>query len=382
MSEPKKKIGIITLHGYENYGNKLQNYALQEVIKSLGFTAQTVVIRDTQTNDKKYMRKFKTAMKMSFKELYKNITTRINRRKFYYANKALIDKRTNCFKDFSQIYLTEKFYSNENSELEKVNSEYDFFITGSDQVWNPLYINKAPIYFLTFTNKSKRIAYAPSFGRSDIALEHEDRYKKWISDMARLSVREESGANIIKKLTGRDATILVDPTLMLSKKQWLLISKETPNKPKDGYILTYFLGGTSKENEMHIKAIAKQNNLKIVNMADLKDEETYKTGPGEFIDYINSASVFFTDSFHGVVFSILMETPFVVYERISKSASMYSRIETLLDMFELRSREANNARDKKDIFNIDFSHIPPILEAERNKALDYLKNALDIKDAK
>ena len=111
----------------------------------------------------------------------------------------------------------------------------------------------------------------------------------------------------------------------------------------------------------------------------MKDKKTYKTGPGEFIDYINSASVFFTDSFHGVVFSILMQTPFVVYERISKSSSMYSRIETLLDMFELRSREANNARDKKDIFNIDFSHIQPILEYERKKALDYLKNALGIK---
>ena len=380
MSVPKKKIGIITLHGYENYGNKLQNYALQEVIKSLGFMAQTVVIRNTQTNDKKYLRKFKTAIKMSLKELYKNIATRINRRKFYYANKALIDKRTNYFKDFSQIYLNEKFYNNSSAELKKVSSEYDYFITGSDQVWNPLYINKAPIYFLTFTNKRKRIAYAPSFGRSDLPIEYQDKFRSWISDMAQLSVREESGANIIKKLTGRNVTVLADPTLMLSKEQWLSISKEAPNKTKKKYILTYFLGGITKKIQLQISDIAECYNLKIINLVDMKDKKTYETGPSEFIDFINSASVFFTDSFHGVVFSILTQTPFVVYERISKSSSMYSRIETLLDMFDLRDREAINIKNKEQVFNMDFSHTYSILELERKKGLDYLKETLDVED--
>lgn len=379
MNEQKTKVGIVTLHGYENYGNKLQNYALQEVIKDLGFTVETVVITNTQNNEKKYLQKINKATTMSFKEIYKKIYARINRKKTYYINRKLINERINCFKDFSDIYLTEKFYSNEKLELGKVDEEYDYFITGSDQVWNPLYINKLPIYFLTFANKNKRISYAPSFGRSNIPKEYEERFRKWILGINRLSVREEAGSKIIKDLTGKDAIVLVDPTLMLTKEQWLSISKGAPNKPSKGYILTYFLGGISKENKNYINTVAKQNELDIINMADLKDRDTYKTGPSEFIDYINSANVFLTDSFHGVVFSILMETPFIVYKRISKSASMYSRIETLLDMFDLKSREAQNIKNMEEIFNVDYSHVPPILEEERKKSLDYLKEALNIK---
>ncbi|GKX31764.1 hypothetical protein SH1V18_42440 [Vallitalea longa] len=376
----KKKVGIITLHGYENYGNKLQNYALQEVIKNLGYLPHTVVIQEVYKNENKCLRIFKKAIKMSFKELFKNLVEKIDKRKFYYENKALIDKRIKCFKKFSQIHLNEKFYNNSNLELEKISSEYDFFITGSDQVWNPLYIKKAPIYFLTFTEKRKRISYAPSFGRSNIPLEYKEKYKTWLSRMEFLSVREEAGAKIIHELSGKKALVLVDPTLMITKEQWLTISNKCPSKPKSKYILTYFLGISSKETEQYISNISKYYNLRIVNLVDIKDKQNYTTGPSEFIDYINSASVFFTDSFHGVVFSILMETPFVVYNRISKSSSMYSRIETLLDMFRFRCREVHNINSKDQIFNMDFSHVGPILELERKKAVDYLKEALNIED--
>jgi len=369
-----RKVGIITLNGYFNYGNRLQNYALQEVLKSQGFSVKTILVNNMNTNESGknnfLIDRAKRIFGMTPLELFNKIRIRkIN------AN------RTKKFKKFTSKYILETDYCiSDNNIPNDLSDRYDYFITGSDQVWNPLYINEAPIYFLTFTNKRKRIAYAPSFGKSDIPSECQDKFRNWISDMTHLSVREEAGRKIIKDLTGRDAIVLVDPTLMLSKEQWLSISKEALNKPKDGYILTYFLGGTSKENEMYIKAIAKQNNLKIVNMVDLKDEETYKTGPDEFINFINSASVFFTDSFHGVVFSILTQTPFVVYERISKSSSMYSRIETLLDMFDLRDREAINIKNKEQVFNMDFSHTYSILELERKKALDYLREALHVKD--
>ena len=113
----------------------------------------------------------------------------------------------------------------------------------------------------------------------------------------------------------------------------------------------------------------------------MNDIERYKTGPSEFIDYINSASLVLTDSFHGVIFSILMKTPFIAFERIERiknSKSMFSRIEVLPKKFKLESRKVSNIKSNHQIFDCDFAHISSILENERNKAIDYLKNALNI----
>lgn len=371
-----EKVGIITLNGYHNYGNRLQNYALQEIVKKLGFEVETIIIQDMHSNINiftNYINKISKLKKIS--KIYDIVKkTLIN-----YVNRKLINKRTRKFKDFSNKYIVEKKFNYCESDMENFTSKYNFFITGSDQVWKPTNNSRLFIYFLTFVESSKRIAYAPSFGVTNISNKHIENYKIWLTGMNKLSVREEAGAKIIKELTGRESEVLIDPTLMLSKEEWLSVSKVSSNKPKCKYILTYFLGGPTKEAEKKVKDIAEQNNLEIINLVDFKDKETYITGPSEFIDYINSASVFFTDSFHGVVFSILLQTPFVIYERVSKSASMYSRIETLLDMFNLRAREAHNIKDNDEIFEMDFTHVTPILELERKKAINYLKDALEVK---
>ncbi len=208
--------------------------------------------------------------------------------------------------------------------------------------------------------------------------EYKERYKKWLSVIPYLSVREESGAKIVKELTGRDVPVLIDPTLMLTKEKWLSIAREDPYKPDRPYLLTYFLGKVPKETRKKIKKIARDNNLEIVKLADIRDKKRYIACPSEFIDYINSAALVCTDSFHGSVFSILMETPFIVFERVG--TVMYSRIETLLNKFHLHSRQVNNIKDDQ-IFNIDFSHIPPILEEERRKALDFLIEALKVDES-
>lgn len=373
------KVGIITLNGYKNYGNRLQNYALQEVIKYLEFSVDTIIV-DIRECDKF------TDTNYSINKL-KKITTIDGIKKVipkvYYTlqnkkNKNNIIRRTANFKKFTEDYIYESNYSISEKRLpNNIIDKYDFFVVGSDQVWNPHYIASSSIYFLTFAPREKRIAYAPSFGVSEIPFEDKENYKKWLSEMSFLSVREQAGADIVKKLTGRDAPVLVDPTLMLTKEKWLSIAKEASNKPKQNYLLTYFLGKIPKNTHKMIESIAKKNNLQIVNLADMKDRQAYITGPSEFIDYINSASLLCTDSFHGCIFSILMETPFIVFDRVG-TQSMYSRIDTLLSKFKLESRKVMNIRDEDQVFNVDFSHVPPILERERKKSLDYLKEALNV----
>ncbi|MBM4761457.1 polysaccharide pyruvyl transferase family protein [Bacillus sp. B15-48] len=370
------KVGIITLNGYFNYGNRLQNYALQETIKSFGFEVETI-INNTKSLSTDKKNKIELIKDKGVTGLIKIGFTKVEN---YLYNNRLRQERTQLFKSFSSMYISETDYSISEANIPNdILDNYAYFVTGSDQVWNPNYRKGSSIEFLTFSPPERRIAYAPSFGISKIPAEFVNSYRQWLSEMAHLSVREEAGANIIKELTGRDAPVVLDPTMMLTKEKWLSISKESKHKPENKYLLTYFLGDIPKERLKKLSSIAEKNELEIVHLAQIKDRKHYLSGPSEFIDYINSASVFCTDSFHGAVFSILVDTPFIVFNREGNSPSMNSRIETLLKTFKLESRKAEDIKSNNQIFQADYSHTVPILEKERKKALDYLENALNVK---
>ncbi len=371
-----KKIGLITLNGYVNYGNRLQNYALQEVLKSYNYEVDTiwVIIKKNNPSDFTFKDKVYTTLNRSPKENYEKIIDKI---KGKLIKNKLAKQREEIFREFSEQYIHETPYKvSEESIPKDMADEYNYFVTGSDQVWNPFFRKGDSTYFLTFAPKEKRIAYAPSFGTDKVPNDLIENYKSWISDMGSLSVREEAGAKIIKELTGRDAPVLVDPTLLLTKEQWLSIAKQPSNKPKEQFLLTYFLGDTFNDSKNRVKEIAKQNNLKIVNLAQPKDKVPYLSGPSEFIDYINSAELFLTDSFHGAVFATLLETPFIVFNRSGKFPSMNSRIDTLLNTFKLKDRHIDKIDSNEDIFDVDYSHVPNILEIERRKAFQYIEESL------
>lgn len=380
MREGERKIGIVTLHGYHNYGNKLQNYALKEVLTEQGFEVDTMVLYEERDYLYTIVRNIKRLFQQSPSKSLLKVINKFKSQQYKQDNKKLLDSRTNIFKQFSKHHLSEKFVKLDKGNIATINKDYDYFVTGSDQVWNPVYISNMEKYFLTFADKSKRIAYAPSFSCPKLPKSHEKKYRKWLKEMSRISVRETEGAEIIRELTGINAPVLVDPTLLLSKKQWLSIANKASNRPEQGYILTYFLGETSSDTEQYIQNLAQEKNMKIIRLGDIHDKESYITGPREFIDYINNATVLLTDSFHGVVFSILLETPFLVYERKTNIPTMYSRIETLLDKFHLRHREAKNLSE--DIFTVNYSHVYEILEVERNRSFKYLREALGAGDDK
>jgi hypothetical protein len=383
-----KKIGIVTIWNYNNYGNRLQNYATQEVLKSLGFEVETIV-NDFSTDQRKqlikknYFNKFKSMTLKDF--FYKVITKFQNIKNFNHnQNKSFLNiNKENSFKKFTDQYINKTSFVIPRGKIPSdLDNNYYKFITGSDQVWNPFFKSVfPPVHFLSFAPKNKRIAFSASFGVSNIPKEFLDDYKLWIAEMEHLSVREQEGAEIVKELTDRTAVVLVDPTLLLTKQKWISISKPSIKKPKQKYILTYFLGGIAKEDYKKIRIIAESNKLTILQISSFEDKERYATDPSEFIDYINSASLILTDSFHGAVFSILFEKPFIVFQRLGALPSMYSRIDTLLSKFKLEARKWENIKNNNELFNVDYSHIPSILEMERKKALDYLKNALDVKDA-
>lgn len=380
-----KKVGIVTLNGYFNYGNRLQNYAVQEVLKTYGFEVETLLVAENKsgnnTQERPLIKKIGNLKGNSLGDVFR----KIQRKLWTISNKKKIadskQLRTKIFKEFTSELISETDYRISESYIPKAKiDEFDFFVTGSDQVWNPDYISGSSIYFLTFAPKGKRIAFSPSFGVSEIPVENQKEYKQWISEMSYLSVREDDGAKIIKDLTDRNAPVLLDPTMLLTKEKWLSIVKEKSHITGKKYLLTYFLGGVPTEYRGKIKQIAKDNNLEVINLANIHDVIGYQTGPSEFVDYINKACIFCTDSFHGAAFSILLERPFIIFQRKGNSPSMYSRINTLLDTFQLHSRKFENIETNKNIFNVDYSHVPEILDKERQKAATYLKEALDVKN--
>lgn len=369
------KIGIITLQGNKNFGNKLQNYALQELIKELGLHPETIIIAFRKKKRKNICwdnNVFNIVRKIKNKGWEKGLEI-INKKRFTNKNEK--------FKNFSNDYIVKKNISfEENASLKEIANEYKYFIVGSDQVWNPFLIEDIKVYFLAFAPSEKRIAYAASFGISNIPKEFKKIYKQMLGNMANISVREKAGIKIVKELANRKAILLMDPTLMLKKDKWAKIAKKSKHKPKEKYLLSYFLGKIKKEDYFKMKKIAKQENLQLVELASLRDKKRFTTDPCEFIDYIKSASLVFTDSFHGTIFSILFNRPFVVFERISSMESMNSRLETLLTSFKFNDRKWESLKDKNEIMSMSFAHVDIILEKEREKSIIFLKKALQVKE--
>lgn len=363
-----RKIGIITLNGYFNYGNRLQNYALQETLRKYNYQVDTIWVdnirrkEETNKNVKSALKSPKKILKKIYKKIYLD---------------PLNNQRELRFKEFSRKYINEHSIKiAENNLPEEFLSQYEYFVTGSDQVWNPHFTKGSPLYHLTFAPKHKRIAYAPSFGVSEIPKEYSDDFKQWLSEMEHLSVREEAGANIIKLMTRRDASVVADPTMLLTKEEWLKIAKPAENKPKEEILLTYYLGQLPEETQKFIEQYAQKFNLKVVNLAKAREKEYYLTDPSEFLDYINSAKLFVTDSFHGAVFSILFETPFVVTNRAGSLPSMNSRIDTLLSTYKLEERHIQNI--KGNALEINYSYVRDIIRQERERAFKYLSTALTV----
>lgn len=352
-----KKIGIITICDNTNYGNRLQNYALHKIISNLGL--DNVTLWDKKENT------LKEQIKLAIKKVLP--TSNINRKKYI------------LFQKFTRKKIANKYVSMSN--LKEINNKFDYFIVGSDQIWNYNFGHAQEKDFLKFANYNKTISYAPSFGISNIEDEWKERISDGVNHIKYLSVREQQGAKIIKELTGRDAQVVLDPTLLLSKEDWCNIQKKPKKMIKEKYILTYFLGEKTQKLNEEISKLSKDENLKIINLCDIEDKDFYACGPSEFLYLFNNAELVLTDSFHACVFSMIFNKPFYVFDRNSKGMkSMNSRLDTLLSTFKQEQRKINSLDSIDDVFECDYKESYEILKIKQNESLTFLKNALNISE--
>lgn len=360
------KVGIITIWDDENYGNRLQNYAVQETIKKL--------VGDNNVATIKYIHDGTLRIRPYVKRVLRRVKAFTTYRCYAKGRfKIALMKRGKKLRQFSERHLNLDDGVIVNQHIPAgLNDKYNFFVVGSDQVWNPTFGHATPVFFLTFADKSKRIAYAPSFGLSILPDGTEKHIADMLSGIPHLSCREDDGSVLIKRLTGRDAATLIDPTLMLTVDEWLNVTNSSKMTGRN-YAVAYILGRQPDQVYSFIKDAAAQKGLEVIFLNDMNNLDICSIGVEDFLGYFYNAKVIFTDSFHGTVFSIMFRKPFVVFGR----EPMNSRIETLLGKFGLTRRKYSEI-ECKDLCEIDYTHADCVLERERRAAAAYLKNAMGL----
>lgn len=357
------RLAIITPYGMENYGNRLQNYALQKVLENDGHKVETLVVEKRA--------------KGRINELRRNFVVD-NGKGFRFVRKAERMKKR-AFQNFTNKYIhcrIERYA--DNLIPETINNEYDAFIVGSDQVWNPFYWGKADAsyYLLSFADKDKRIAYAASFGLEEIPVQFENIFEEELSKFSNISVREKGGTEIIKKICNKDVAAVLDPTLLIDRNEWRKLELNYSVDTSKEYIVKLFLGEQDEDTVNYIDKFAKEFGYEIFELQNIQERRLFQCGPEEFLCFIDHAQAVFTDSFHTAVFSIIFHTPFVTFERSHKNGqNIVNRIDSLLQLFGFSDRKGRI--DYTNIKACDFGIVDRILEEERKKSLEYLKKALD-----
>ncbi|ROR31466.1 polysaccharide pyruvyl transferase [Mobilisporobacter senegalensis] len=354
------KVGIITFHNYNNYGAILQSYALQKILYNLGCESEII---DYNCNyiSKPY-RYINLKQKGFFTYLFGVIGFIC-----YLPRK----KRCNEFRKLMNYSI-----SVNNSNINSLSNAYDYYISGSDQVWNYKLTNFDKNYFLEFVNDNKKkLSYAASFGLSNIQNQYRQEYAKLLSKFNKILVREKQGANIVNDLIGQVPEVVLDPTLLLTQDDWINVSSDI--KRKKEYILVYQLG-FSKRLINFTKKLSRETSCEILFIPfplgkSIKCRPLINIGPKEWLGLFKNAKYIVSDSFHGIIFSVLFNKNF--FAEVS-GQHKNSRAENFLSQFGLKDRIISNDYKVQLTQDIDYTVINERINIAREKSIESLKNML------
>ncbi|MBQ7199448.1 MAG: polysaccharide pyruvyl transferase family protein [Selenomonadaceae bacterium] len=360
------KVAQITLNGYFNYGNILQKYALYQTLKK--FVDDVTVLWYGPNN-------FTPEVGGNFSLIPQHV---LRNNPFDYQRCSYYESaRLTKFKEFAERNIKTRFHL---PYLEEIADDYDFFVVGSDQVWNPNDPSiPYPARFLEFVPREKKLAYAASIATPKIPDAFKEYFRQGILSFDYVSVREEGAVKIVEELTGKTPLLLLDPVLLLSADEWKKIARPPSwfnEKYQRGYIFTYYL---RNDPPLEINSVAAELNLPVINALNFNNFNHSTIGIEEFLFLIMNASLVYANSFHGIAFSILFKRPFINREYDDESTrSMSLRIPGLLKMFGLENRiaTADNGYKIDSPLEIDFSVRDKILPLERLKAFKFLADAL------
>lgn len=361
-SNHNKKVAIITVHVGPNFGSVLQTIATSEVFKRLGLDPIIVNYIPERVT---YKRACNDALK-SIKKIMVLPARLLNR---YVNNKVYGGFLKKHCKLSEAIYAKDVF-------LQKCPAA-DYYVTGSDQVWNSFYNEGIDTHYFWDGIDGKKIAYASSIGKRLDSDEEQKSFKKYLSLFKAISVREQSAYDELVKL-GIHSEVLLDPTFMLNKEQWMpFISKRLVKEP---YLFVYLPYNIVDKSIIYssVRRVALSKGLKVITYSrtisreHLADKTILYANPGDFLSLIYYADYIFTNSFHGTAFSVNLNKQFSVF----MPSHFSTRIDNILGICDLKDRLLHG-NETTEFWNkiIDYATPNKVLEEKRKETLCFLQKS-------
>lgn len=368
-----KKIGILTFHRAHNYGASLQCLALQKFIEDNVKGAEVKIINYANKKiDYDY-----SLFRLDMTSIYTFIKSFAS--SLIFMRKNL--KKRKIYNRYINYYLECTNLCDNVKDVEKVTSDYNYIIAGSDQIWNPnLTGGIDDIYFLNFKTKAKKIAYAASLGKNKMD-DNKMVYKKLLQNFDSISIREIDGCSIVSNILGTNIKNVIDPTMLLEYNDWKKYIK--PEKPVDfKYIFVYTPNNIIEYNDV-VNYASKTLGLDVINFKKKNiglnnvRKNLFCSDPNDFLNYLYYSNIVIVTSFHAVVFSIIFRKKFWVLSPEDNS----SRVATLLKKLGLENRSIKSLDDfklKNISEQIDFETVNNKLNCLRIESKKWLLEQLEM----
>lgn len=351
-----KRIAIVTLFFYNNFGTVLQAFALRKVLEKI-------------TGEKAEILPYIPAVRQY--EYFKS--AELNKK--YEEKKALFAAFRRETLEIREPYV---------HDAKLLPADYDIYIAGSDIIWGKEFSGLDPVYFLDFVpDDKKRVSYAASMITKNGNMTENDRlYEKLIPKIDRIAVREKSSVKVLERFTGGQITDVLDPTLLLTAEDYESIIIENERMKESPYLLAYFLTHDPAVVDYTV-LLAKKMGLRIIHyFADYPDRVFPEgsacfafAGPGEFLGYVKNAACIFTNSFHGTCFATIFRKPFYTY---TAKRELLSRVMDLVERLELQGRCFTDFRDLvRASMEIDYKDTETKFKLEKERSMRFLCEAVE-----
>lgn len=378
---------LICNYYIRNYGSVLQSFASFKVLQSFDPSISIIKYEDKAKVKAKIELLIRKKLKyilnpVALKKKIINLAYQENYKKIDDARKRAFDVFNNKNLNFTQTFI-------KTSDIVSSLEHGESIIIGSDQLWGPEDIIRNYHTLNWLPDEFKKISYATSFGVTKLPDYLKKRTYSFLKKMDNISVRESTGIDIIKSLTGLDASLVCDPTLLLSANQW---NKFIPEEKimSEPYIFCYFIGENIKHREV-VKEVQMHTNYKIAAILHvnqyIKSDENFAdydfstAKPEDFVRLIRDAQYVICDSFHGVAFSIIFKKNFIVFDRYARndSSSRNSRIDSICKKLKLESRHCIEIKNANSILNdnVNYTEVDDLLEKWRQESFNYISNAIN-----
>ncbi len=370
-------IGILTFHWADDYGAMLQAYALKTCLEGLAKESVEVIPYAPVKLTGRYWMIPIVGIERGRKIIYFPGVFGIVRNVSHL--RAYLRRRKNM-RGFRRLYLTREAKIRKADRLSL--KKYSCVFVGSDQVWNPeitIGLDDAYMGNIKDRESCRLAAYAASFGKASLPVKYHAAFEKAVNEnFFGVSMREKNAAPFVEKFYHGKVTDVLDPTLLLNPREWRRIAKQPEQKNYILFICTEY----NRRMVKYLQELSAELKKKVVQVSmpwpgQRKDwiNLQIEGGPSEFIGFFQNADFIVTNSFHGTVFSVLMEKQFLVFGHSNRNA----RIENLMEKLDLKPRLVESGRmpEKEEILQeIDWGHVRELVEQERGASIEYIKSML------